>query len=104
MGQSGKFNKTVDVQEPIRGENDSFGHSVTQYESRFKCAARVWTLSSVEQSFNPADFGASTLKLLLRLQARKKLLSWGVTYEGSNYVISATEQRDDDLLVTLQAR
>lgn len=104
MGQAGKFPKTVTLERPTVGEKDGLGHSNITYADAFKCAARIWTRSSGEQSFNPAEFPVGTFRLLLRLPQAGLAVGWGLRYQGELYRIVDTEERDDDLLVTLELR
>ncbi len=105
MTRAGEFPKTVVLQKVTESAPDALGHKSKSYEDVRRCACRIWVRSSAETSTVPAEFGVSTLRLLLRLPPRGQVIvGWGLMFEGVAYNVIETEARDDDLLVTLEVR
>ena len=102
--RAGKFPKTVMLQRPTTGSADGLGHATVTYVDAWRCAARIWTRSSGEQGYNPADFVAGSFRLLLRMPQAAIEVGWGLLYQGKAYRIIDLEERDQDRLVTLEPR
>ena len=104
MTKSGEFPKTVMLQKMTEAPADALGHKAKTYADLRKCAARIWTRSAAEIATVPAEFAVGSLRLLLRLAPRDMAVGWGLVYNGVAYNVIESEERDDDLLVTLEVR
>ena len=104
MARAGEFPKVVMIQNPTESASDNLGHSVTTFTDLVRCAARVWTRSSGEQSFAPAEFAVGSIRLLLRLPPRALAVGWGIKFETELFKVVDIEHRGNDRLLTLEPR
>jgi hypothetical protein len=100
---SGEFPYTVTLYQPTANPPvDDFGHALQNWTTVALCAARVWVASAAEQSGDPGEFGVRSARLLLREPVPGVVVGWRVMWKAQLWTIIGTEERQHDLLVTLE--
>lgn len=100
---AGDFPYTVTIFRPkASGTVDDFGHSVDPTPTYVgKCAARIWKRTTSPESRDSAEYQVQRPQLLLREPMKGIDVNWELVWKETRWVISSVDQRDFDLLVSL---